>query len=54
MTLEEYERIRAEAAARGGDVVIECRIDDLPTGLAGILYDLFGIGGPEPEPEAEP
>jgi hypothetical protein len=54
MTLAEYERLRAGHAARGEFPEICCRIDDLPAGLAGILYDLFGIGGPEPEPEAEP
>ena len=54
MTLAEYERLRAEYAARGEDPFICCEIDDLPGGLAGILYDLFGIGGPEPELEAEP
>jgi len=53
VTLAEYERLRAEYAARGPVPIICCGIDDLPTGLAGILYDLFGIGGPEPEPEAE-
>ena len=53
MTLEEYEQIRAEAAARGEFPEICCRIDDLPTGVAGIFGDLFGIGGPEPELEAE-
>jgi hypothetical protein len=53
VTLAEYERLRAEHAARGESPDICCRIDDLPAGLARILRD-FGIGGPEPEPEAEP
>jgi hypothetical protein len=52
--LAEYERLRAEHAARGEFPDICCRIDDLPAGPAGILRDLLGIGGPEPEPEAEP
>jgi hypothetical protein len=51
MTLAEYERLRAGYAARGEYPIICCQIDDLPAGLAGILYDLFGIGGPEAEPE---
>jgi hypothetical protein len=54
VTLAEYERLRAEHAARGEYPDICCRIDDLPAGAAGILRDLVGIGGPEPEPEAEP
>ena len=54
MTLAEYERALAEARANGCEAEICCRIDDLPGGLAGIFYDLSGIGGPEPEPEAEP
>ena len=54
MTLAEYERLRAEYAARGEFPDICCPIDDLPAGPAGILRALFGLDGPEPELEAEP
>ena len=60
MTLAEYERLRAEYAARGEFPEICCRIDDLPSGPSAWLADLAGRLLPGlrkeavPELEAEP
>jgi hypothetical protein len=56
MTLEEFRRMHAEAAARGVSPEICCRIDDLPPQLPAWLGWLFpGLcQEAEPEIEAEP
>ena len=57
MTLEEFERRHAEAAARGESAEICCRIDDLPSGPSAWLAELADLLLPglrnEPEPEIE-
>ena len=53
MTLEEYERRQAAAAARGEFGLICTVIEDLPSGPRAWLAGLFAGARPEPERELE-
>lgn len=47
MTLEEARRIHAEAHVRGYEVMIDARIEDLPSGWLNLLRAFLPGGNPD-------